>query len=400
MVFFVLFQNLRPPAKSLFVFLFIKACPSTYICYVKIPAGCGDFTAEKTSVGRLRNLKAIKPMIVLFIAVAFVIIMIPAVLVLPFSNDKTSGELAEQLEKNVKKEGKEVSANEMSSVEVAVYRTSAKKIEKLPIESYLTGVVAAEMPADFEEEALKAQALTARTYIVNQLISETRLGLPDGADVSDTVMHQVYMNNDELKKQWGSDYKWKMKKINKAIKETAGQILTYEGKPITATFFSTSNGYTENSEDYWEADFPYLKSVSSPWDKEESPKFYNKVVVNTADFESKLGVSLSSGTTIGTVIKRTSGNRVGVVDIGGKKMTGKQIREKLGLTSSDFNWERQGNRIVITTKGSGHGVGMSQYGANGMAREGKNYEDIVKYYYKGVKVQSSNKWLNTMTAKK
>ncbi|MFD9626102.1 stage II sporulation protein D [Peribacillus muralis] len=344
-------------------------------------------------------MKAIKPMIILFIAVAFVIIMIPAVLVLPFSNDKTSGELAEKLVKE-KKENSEVSANEVGTVEVAVYRTTAKKIEKLAMESYLTGVVAAEMPADFEEEALKAQALTARTYIVNQLISKSKLGLPDGADVSDTIMHQVYLNNDELKKQWGSDYKSKMKKINKAIKETEGQILTYEGKPITATFFSTSNGYTENSEDYWQADFPYLRSVSSPWDKEESPKFYNKVVVNTADFEQKLGVSLSSGTTIGTVVERTSGNRVGIVDIGGKKLTGKQIREKLGLTSSDFNWERQGQRIVITTKGSGHGVGMSQYGANGMAREGKSYEDIVKYYYKGVEVQSSNKWMNTMTAKK
>ncbi|MFD6438292.1 stage II sporulation protein D [Peribacillus sp. NPDC060186] len=344
-------------------------------------------------------MKAIKPMIVLFVAVAFVIIMIPAVLVLPFSNDKTSGKLDEQLEQKAKEEGKEVSTNDMSSVEVAVYRTSAKKIQKLPIESYLAGVVAAEMPADFEEEALKAQALTARTYIVDQLINDNRMGLPDGADVSDTVMHQVYMNNDELKEQWGSDYKWKMKKINKAIKETEGQILTYEGKPITATFFSTSNGYTENSEDYWEAEFPYLKSVSSPWDK-ESPKFYNKMVVDAADFEKKLGVSLSSGTTIGTVIERTSGNRVGVVEIGGKKLTGKQIREKLGLKSSDFNWERQGNQIVITTKGYGHGVGMSQYGANGMAREGKNYEDIVKYYYKGVKVQSSSKLMNTMTAKK
>ncbi|WP_236712573.1 stage II sporulation protein D [Peribacillus muralis] len=344
-------------------------------------------------------MKAIKPMIILFIAVAFVIIMIPAVLVLPFSNEKTSGELAEKLVKE-KKENSEVSANEVGTVEVAVYRTTAKKIEKVAMESYLTGVVAAEMPADFEEEALKAQALTARTYIVNQLISKSKLGLPDGADVSDTIMHQVYLNNDELKKQWGSDYKSKMKKINKAIKETEGQILTYEGKPITATFFSTSNGYTENSEDYWQADFPYLRSVSSPWDKEESPKFYNKVVVNTADFEQKLGVSLSSGTTIGTVVERTSGNRVGIVDIGGKKLTGKQIREKLGLTSSDFNWERQGQRIVITTKGSGHGVGMSQYGANGMAREGKSYEDIVKYYYKGVEVQSSNKWMNTMTAKK
>lgn len=344
-------------------------------------------------------MKAMKPVIVLSIAVAFVIIMIPAVLVLPFSNDATSGKLAEQVEKKEKEEGKEVTANDMSSVDVAVYRSATKKIQKLPLETYLSGVVAAEMPADFEEEALKAQALTARTYIVNQLISNNRKGLPQGADVGDTVMHQVYKNDNELKKQWGSDYKWKMKKIDKAIKETEGQILTYNGNPITATFFSTSNGYTENSEEYWQAEFPYLKSVSSPWDK-ESPKFYNKMVVDAGDFEKKLGVSLSSGTTIGTVVQRTSGNRVGVVEIGGKKLTGKQIREKLALNSSDFDWERQGSQIIITTKGYGHGVGMSQYGANGMAREGKSYEDIVKYYYKGVKVQSSSKWINTMTAKK
>ncbi|MFJ7676798.1 stage II sporulation protein D [Peribacillus sp. NPDC097264] len=344
-------------------------------------------------------MKAMKPVIVLSIAVAFVIIMIPAVLVLPFSNDVTSGELAEQLEKKEKEEGKEVAANKMSSIDVAVYRTATQKIQKLPLETYLSGVVAAEMPADFEEEALKAQALTARTYIVNQLMSNNRRGLPKGADVGDTVMHQVYKNDNELKKQWGSDYKWKMKKIDKAIKATEGKILTYDGKPITATFFSTSNGYTENSEEYWQAEFPYLKSVSSPWDK-ESPKFYNKMVVDAGDFERKLGVSLSSGTTIGTVVQRTTGNRVALVEIGGKKLTGMQIREKLGLNSSDFDWERQGNQIVITTKGYGHGVGMSQYGANGMAREGKNYEDIVKYYYKGVKVQSSSKWINTMTAKK
>lgn len=344
-------------------------------------------------------MKAMKPVIILSIAVAFVIIMIPAVLVLPFSNDATSGKLAEQVEKKEKEEGKEVTANEMSAIDVAVYRSATKEIQKLPLETYLSGVVAAEMPADFEEEALKAQALTARTYIVNQLMSNNRQGLPEGADVGDTVMHQVYKNDNELKKQWGSDYKWKMKKIDKAIKETEGKILTYKGNPITATFFSTSNGYTENSEEYWQAEFPYLKSVSSPWDK-ESPKFYNKMVVDAGDFERKLGVSLSSGTTIGTVVQRTSGNRVGVVDIGGKKLTGKQIREKLALNSSDFDWERQGNQIVITTKGYGHGVGMSQYGANGMAREGKNYEDIVKYYYKGVKVQSSSKWINTMTAKK
>ena len=122
--------------------------------------------------------------------------------------------------------------------------------------------------------------------------------------------------------------------------------------------------------------------------------------MTVAEFEQKLGVSVSNSSQIGTVIERTPGKRVGVVEIGGKKLTGKQIREKLNLMSSDFDWERQGNQITITTKGYGHGVGMSQYGANGMAQEGKNYEEIVKYYYKGVAIQSSNKWLNTLTAKK
>lgn len=337
-------------------------------------------------------------MIMLISVVIIVIIFIPAMLVLPFSDNQMSGKLAENIEQKETSQGIKKNPTE-EAVEVAVYRTASKEIQKLPLESYLIGVVAAEMPADFEKEALKAQALTARTYIVNQLIENNRLGLPDDADVSDSEMHQVYKNDQELKALWGSDYSWKMKKITEAVQETSGQILTYEGNPITATFFSTSNGYTENSEDYWKAAYPYLKSVSSPWDA-NSPKFHNKVVMTVADFERKLGVNVSNSSQIGTVIERTSGKRVGIVEIGGKKLTGKQIREKLNLKSSDFDWERQGNQITITTKGYGHGVGMSQYGANGMAQEGKNYEQIVKYYYKGVAIQPSNKWLNTLTAKK
>lgn len=322
-----------------------------------------------------------------------VIILVPALLVLPFSSDQTSGKLAEN-----SKPGKQNNRNE-AAVEVAVYRTVTKEIEKHPLESYLVGVVAAEMPADFETEALKAQALTARTYIVNQLVQNNRAGLPDHADVSDSEMHQVYKNDQELQVQWGSDYTWKLKKITEAVQATSGQILTYEGNPITATFFSTSNGYTENSEEYWKAAYPYLQSVSSPWDQ-QSPKFLNKVVMTVAEFEQKLGVNVVNSSEIGTIIERTAGKRVGTVEIGGKKLTGKQIREQLQLMSSDFDWKRQGNQITITTKGYGHGVGMSQYGANGMAQEGKGYADIVKYYYKGVAIQSSDTWLNTLTAKK
>ncbi|WP_110928340.1 stage II sporulation protein D [Bacillus massiliglaciei] len=343
--------------------------------------------------------KTMKPMILVLIITVFVIIMIPAMLVLPFSKNDTTGELSEQTEQTDGKEGKKVDSSKNESIEISVYRSSEKKIQKLPLETYLSGVVAAEMPAEFEKEALKAQALAARTYIVSQLLSEKKIGLPEGADVGDTELHQVYKNDSELKELWGSTYTEKMNKIKKAVKETEGQILTYDGQPIEASFFSTSNGYTENSEDYWKAARPYLKSVSSPWDK-SSPKFQTKVAVTVSEFENKLGVNVPEGSQIGTITKRTSGNRVGIVDIGGVKLTGKQIREKLSLTSSDFSWERQGDRIIILTKGFGHGVGMSQYGANGMAKEGKNYKDIVKYYYQGIDIQSSGHLLNTLTAKK
>lgn len=344
-----------------------------------------------------QGLKTFKPIFILIFVVVIVIILVPAMLVLPFSGDEAFGKLAESMAQ--KGSQQENQKSKEAAVEVAVYRSNTKEIQKIPLESYLIGVVAAEMPADFEKEALKAQALTARTYIVNQLIQDNRLGLPKNADVSDSEMHQVYKSDSELKALWGSDYNWKIKKITEAVEETAGQILTYRGNPITATFFSTSNGYTENSEDYWKTAYPYLKSVSSPWDL-NSPKFYNKVSIPVVDFENKLGVTISNSPQIGTVIQRTPGKRVGIVQIGGKKLTGKQIREKLNLMSTDFDWERHGDQIIITTKGYGHGVGMSQYGANGMAQEGKSYKDIVKHYYQGVDIESSAKWLHTLTAKK
>lgn len=340
-------------------------------------------------------MKTIKPMIALLVVSAFVIIMIPAMLVLPFSTNQTDGKLSEKLEQ------KSESSKEVNSpaVEVAVYRAETKEIQELPLETYVTGVVAAEMPADFELEALKAQALAARTFVVNQMMTKNGAGLPKGADVTDTVAHQVYHNTDELKKIWGADYEWKIKKISKAVDDTKGQILTYEGKPITPSFFSTSNGYTENSEAYWKSELPYLKSVPSEWDK-ESPKFHNSTAISVSDFEKKLGVIVSDGKNIGTITKRTPGKRVATVSFGGKKLTGKEIREALDLSSSDFSWERKGTNIIISTKGYGHGVGMSQYGANGMAHEGRKYEEIVKYYYKGVDIQSSNSLLNTITAKR
>jgi stage II sporulation protein D len=342
-------------------------------------------------------MKKFKPLIVLLSLLFAVTLIVPAILVIPFSEGKVSGKLAETSKKS-QTSTKAVDAD--AGVEVGVYRFSKSKIEEVPLEDYLVGVVASEMPADFNEEALKAQALTARTYIVKQLMNkQNHLGLPKGAQVGDTTMDQVYSSDDQLRKDWGADYSWKRKKVLEAVRATSGQILTYNGEPIQATFFSTSNGYTENSEDYWPSKLPYLRSVTSPWDK-SSPKFSSQQTFTVADFEAKLGVRLGTGSTIGQITERTAGKRVGVVKFGSKTLTGKDIREKLGLKSSDFSWVRKGGNIVISTKGYGHGVGMSQYGANGMAAEGKTYKDIVEHYYTGVAITSTDNMLAMITAKK
>jgi len=327
-------------------------------------------------------MKQLKPAFILAAILLALSFTIPAILVLPFTNEKTEGELAEQKEVQPKQTMKE------SSTEVAVFRTKTNKIEKLPLEEYVIGVVASEMPAEFETEALKAQALAARTYIVNHLQSlPDKESIPEGANIKDTVDHQVYKNKSELKKQWGKDFEWKYKKVAEAVKDTAGQILTYNEKPITASFFSTSNGYTENAEDYWKNQIPYLKSVESPWDS-KSPKFNSQKVLTISEFEQKLGVKIGNGKDIGTVTGRTSGKKVATVTINGKNFTGREIREKLDLRSTDFTWIRKKDSIVISTKGFGHGVGMSQYGANGMAKEGKTYDEIVTHYYQGIAISN------------
>jgi len=327
-----------------------------------------------------------KPIFILFVLVVSVTIILPTLLAFP--NSKASSGKLQEGQGTTKQPSIDIAKLEDSSIEVALYRSVSKIVEPIPLEKYIVGVVASEMPADFEIEALKAQALAARTYIVNQMLRGEQKGLPEGAHASDTIDYQVYKSDEQLKELWGKDYDWKMSKISRAVIETAGEILTYDGEPITATFFSTSNGFTENSEDYWENPYPYLKSVESPWDK-DSPKFYNRQQISVSQFEKKLGVTIKNASSIGTIVEKTPGKRIGSVNFNGKILTGKQIREKLDLKSADFMWERNGDSIIITTKGYGHGVGMSQYGANGMAKSGKTYEEIVKYYYQGIEIAST-----------
>ncbi|MFK7694786.1 stage II sporulation protein D [Paenibacillus sp. HJGM_3] len=275
---------------------------------------------------------------------------------------------------------------------IPVYRTGAGQIEQVPLEVYVRNVVASEMPADFELEALKAQALAARTYIVKRLLEHDYSEVPvAGALVTDTVAHQAYKSEDELRRTWGeADYPAKIAKLNRAVNETSNQVILYKGEPILAAFFSTSNGYTENSEDYWTTYIPYLRSVPSPWDQQLSPKFEQTVSLKAQDVMKTLGLPAAVPATTGNagmrVMATSAGHRIKKLQIGGKSFTGREVREKLGLASSQFLWKVKGTDIEITTFGYGHGVGMSQWGANGMAKAGYDAAAIVKHYYQGVEL--------------
>lgn len=325
-----------------------------------------------------------------------VVLMIPAMLV-----QLTSGPADQQAQTTAgpAPEEKAWSYDPGEDIKVKVYRSQTETVEELPLEQYVVGVVSSEMPADFEVEALKAQALTARTYIIKQMLEPTDIQVPQGAMVTDTVMHQVFHNEEELKSLWGEEYEWKKARIEEAVYATQGQVMTFEGEPITASFFSTSNGYTENSEDYWQNEIPYLRSVASPWDQ-TSPRFTAQKEMPVTEFEQRLDVQLSGDSEIGTIAERTDGGRVAKVVIGDKELSGREVRDKLELDSSDFQWQLKGDQVVIQTRGWGHGVGMSQYGADGMAKEGRNYEEIVRHFYQGIDIQELDPYVAKLTARK
>ncbi|MTT31008.1 stage II sporulation protein D [Terrilactibacillus sp. BCM23-1] len=328
-----------------------------------------------------------KGIIILTLFVA-IIILIPAVIVLPFSHakDMKADQMPNKSKQNVEKQKSKVKT---PNITVSVYRENLKKTQKVPFNDYLVGVVGSEMPAKFDLEALKAQTLAARTYIISHLLGLGSTSLPDGGQVTDTTQNQVYKNDQELRKIWGKDYSWKIKKIRQAVLETADQIIMYKGEPIsTPSFFSTSNGYTEDAKDYWSSNIPYLQSVSSPWDK-ASPKYKVTEKQSVSTVEQKLNITLPSADgPIGKVTKRTEGKRIATFKIGNKTFTGREIREALNLRSTDFSMTKKGNQVSIKTIGYGHGVGMSQYGAEGMAKEGANYKQILSHYYKGTSIQN------------
>lgn len=265
---------------------------------------------------------------------------------------------------------------------VRVKRESTGIIEEIPLEQYIMGVLSGEMPVNFELEALKAQAVAARSYVLKKKEKTAQ----ETYDVVDTVSNQVYLNDQELKEKWGKTYNEKINKIKRAVLETEGEYLTYNGQVIEAFFFSTSVGATENSGEVFQQQLPYLVSVESNWDATVSPVFQVSYNISLADFYTKLNLPYQKVVTI-QITKTTSTGRVKELVINNKTFTGSQIYQTLNLKSTYFTITQTGTNIHIETKGYGHGVGMSQYGALGMAKEGYHYDQILKHYYQGTEIK-------------
>ena len=255
---------------------------------------------------------------------------------------------------------------------ISVRRSNGSTIT-IGLEDYVIGVIAAEMPASFNNEALKAQAVVSRTYALKTKAT--------GKTLTDTVSTQAYIDENGMRNKWGASYDTYYNKIKNAVQSTSGEYLTYNGDYIEALYHSTNNGKTESSSDVFGNYYPYLISVSSEFDKSAS-SYLRTTSMDINTLSSKLGIDLVNNSII-EVLSYTDGSNIKEINIGGKTFTGRNVRETLGLRSADFDINIDVNIVNITTRGFGHGVGMSQYGANGMANAGYSYQDILSHYYPG-----------------
>jgi len=287
-----------------------------------------------------------------------------------------------------------------SNITINVYMANQNKVVKMQLEEYLLGVVAAEMPASFDIEALKAQAIAARTYALGRAAKLYGAGadaIHSGADVCTNPAHcQAWISKDVAMRRWGflSSFKY-WNKICKAVNATSGQVIKYNDVLINPLFHSNSGGHTDNSEDVWDGTAePYLRGVES-LGEETTSQYKNEVILEQKevikvlkDYNTKLELDNRDILSSITIKKYSSGNRVLDMKIGDITIKGTEFRKLFELKSTNFKIaQRQDGKISITTLGYGHGVGMSQCGANYLAKKGTSCIDILKYYYKGVEIE-------------
>lgn len=273
---------------------------------------------------------------------------------------------------------------------ISVMKSESGKVEKTDIKEYTVGALAAEMSMDSHDEALKAQAVVCYTYALycREKADKDKL---NGADISDdSKTQQGYLNEDARRKKWGNKFDEYEKKAEKLVGEVLGKKMTYNGEPILAAYHDLCSGKTESAKTVWGEEIPYLQSVTSDGDK-LSPNLEKTVVMDKDKFGSAInvidGIELSddAGDWLGKIDKTDSGF-VRSVEIGDTKVGGNDIKKALSLRSRNFSITYSNGKFTVKTVGNGHMVGMSQYGADYMARQGSDWQEILKHYYTGITV--------------
>lgn len=276
---------------------------------------------------------------------------------------------------------------------VRLFHKKEEKVEELPLDQYLYGVVSSEMPANFEKEALKAQAVVARTYTLYKMIQNK--GKHEGADIcDDSTCCQAWISKEDRLSKWKEEVReeyWN--KIVNCVNETQGKMITYEGKPINAFFHSNSGGLTEAPINVWGGSgYPYLQSVQTAGEDAYS-QYASKKTVTKEEFEQMIKkvhnnfkIDFTKKDCI-EIKEYTEGNRVKTIQIGNLELSGVEVRTIFGLRSANFKVTIEKENITFEVTGYGHGVGMSQTGADSLAKQGQNYEEIIHHYYTGVEIK-------------
>lgn len=274
---------------------------------------------------------------------------------------------------------------------IKLLHSSTQEVEELDLDTYLLGVVSAEMPANFEQEALNAQAICARTYTIYKIANGSK---HENADICDNSgCCQAWISKEDRLEKWNEEERnnnWT--KIETAVNTTKGKIITYEGKPINAFFHSNSGGATDTASSVWGGtNYPYLQTVETSGEDAYS-QYASEVLISREEFISKIKeyhdnftIDFNQENQI-EVIEYTEGNRIKTIKIGNLNLSGVELRTLFGLKSANFQINIEEENIKFSVIGYGHGVGMSQTGADSMAKEGKTYEEIIKHYYTGVDI--------------
>ena len=319
---------------------------------------------------------------ILCIAVAIIMLLCPLAAI-PFGSDSHTEE--SETQENTTKE-----ASNTDSDTISVFMSEDEKTEEMDMRDYIIGTVAAEMPASYESEALKAQALAAVTfalYLKENGNNETM----NGADISDdSSTHQGYMSKDEMQEKWGDAYETYYSKIENAVDSVIDKVITYDGEPIMAAYHAISTGKTESAENMWGKAIPYLVSVDSEGDK-YSTRYSSSVTVTEKELKEALkntdGAVFDSEVSMIKINSTTDSGTVTSADVCGVEMTGMEIRNLFSLRSPSFNVTYADGVYTFSVKGYGHGVGMSQYGADWYAKQGCTYEEIIEHYYPGTEIE-------------